>query len=98
MSDRAPVDVRDNPEKHRFEAYVEETLAGFSVYELNDTGISIMHTEVDDVFEGQGVGSALVRQMLDRIRQDDDLRVTVLCPFVTSWLRKHPGYQDLLRR
>ncbi|HET9840602.1 MAG TPA: GNAT family N-acetyltransferase [Nocardioides sp.] len=98
MSDRAPVDVRDNPEKHRFEAYVEEKLAGFSVYELNDTGISIMHTEVDDVFEGQGVGSALVRQMLDRIRQDDDLKVTVLCPFVTGWLRKHPEYQDLLGR
>jgi predicted GNAT family acetyltransferase len=98
MSDRAPVDVRDNPEKHRFEAYVEEKLAGFSAYELNDTGISIMHTEVDDAFEGQGVGSALVRQMLDRIRQDDDLKVTVLCPFVPGWLRKHPEYQDLLGR
>jgi predicted GNAT family acetyltransferase len=98
MSDRASVEVRDNPGKQRFEVYVDEKLAGFSTYEQDDTGIAILHTEVDDAFEGQGVGSALVRQMLDRLRQEDDLKVTVLCPFVTHWLRRHPDYQDLVRR
>jgi predicted GNAT family acetyltransferase len=98
MTDRATVEVRDNPEQQRFEAYVDEELAGFSTYERDDTGIAIMHTEVDDAFEGRGVGSALVRQMLDQLRQDDGLRVTVLCPFVTHWMRKHPEYRDLLRR
>jgi uncharacterized protein len=98
MSDRASVEVRDNPDKQRFEAYVDEKLAGFSAYEQDDTGIAILHTEVDDAFEGQGVGSALVRQMLDRLRQEDDLKVTVLCPFVTHWLSRHPDYRDLVRR
>ena len=94
----AGVEVRDNPEQRRFEAYVSGNLAGFSAYDLTDGGIMILHTEVDDAFEGQGVGSALARQMLDLIRAEGDLKVTVLCPFVNAWLRRHPDYQDLTRR
>ncbi|HEX3297149.1 MAG TPA: GNAT family N-acetyltransferase [Nocardioides sp.] len=94
----ADVEVRDNPEQRRFEAYVDGRLAGFSAYDLTDDSITIMHTEVDDAFEGQGVGSELARQMLDLIRADGDLSVTVLCPFVNAWLRRHPAYQDLTRR
>lgn len=94
----AEVEVRDNPEKRQFDAYVDGNLAGFSAYELTDGGIMIMHTEVDDAYEGQGVGSAMVRQMLDLIRADGELKVTVLCPFVNAWIRRHPDYQDLTRR
>ena len=94
----ADVEVRDNPEKLQFEAYVDGRLAGFSAYDLTEGGIMVLHTEVDDAFEGQGVGSSLVRKMLDRIRADDDLKVTVLCPFVNAWLRRHPDYQELTRR
>jgi predicted GNAT family acetyltransferase len=98
MATKASVEVRDNPEKRRFEAYVDRHLAGFSAYDLTDDRIMILHTEVDDAFEGQGVGSSLVRQMLDQIRDDEDLKVTVLCPFVNQWLRRHPDYQELTRR
>jgi predicted GNAT family acetyltransferase len=94
----ADVVVRDNPEQRQFEAYVDDKLAGFSAYDLTDGGIMIMHTEVDDAFEGQGVGSAMVRQMLDQIRADGARKVTVLCPFVNMWLRRHPDYQELTRR
>jgi predicted GNAT family acetyltransferase len=94
----ADVVVRDNAEKRQFEAYVDGKLAGFSAYELTDGGIMIMHTQVDDAFEGHGVGSALVRQMLDLIRADGELEVTVLCPFVNEWLGRHPDYQELTRR
>ena len=94
----AEVEVRDNPEKRQFDAYVDGNLAGFSAYELTDGGVMIMHTEVDDAYEGQGVGSAMVRQMLDLIRADGELKVTVLCPFVNAWIRRHPDYQDLTRR
>jgi predicted GNAT family acetyltransferase len=92
------VEVRDNPEKRQFEAYVDGRLAGFSAYELTDGGITILHTEVDDAFEGQGVGSALARRMLDLISADGELEVKVLCPFVNAWLRRHPDYQELIRR
>ena len=92
------MEVTDNRQESRYEARVDGELAGFSAYELTDGGIMILHTEVDDAYEGRGVGSAMVRQMLDRIRADGDLKVTVLCPFVNAWLRKHPDYQELTRR
>jgi predicted GNAT family acetyltransferase len=92
------VEVRDNPAQQQFEAYVDGKPAGFSQYELEDGAITIMHTEVDDAYEGHGVGSALVRRMLDRIRADGELEIVVICPFVNAWLRRHPDYQELIRR
>ena len=92
------VTVRDNPGEGRFEAYVDGRLAGFSAYELSDGVITFTHTEVDDAFEGQGVGSALVRQELDAVRADGHLRVRPRCPFVRAWIDRHPDYADLTRR
>jgi predicted GNAT family acetyltransferase len=94
----ADVEVRDNPEASRFEAYVDGKRAGFSVYERADGTIDFVHTEVDDAYEGRGVGSDLVEQMLDQLRRRGGLRVTASCPFVRAWLRKHPDYQDLVHR
>jgi uncharacterized protein len=87
--------VRDNSEESRFEAYVDGQLAGFSAYELTDGVITFTHTEVDDAFEGQGVGSTLVRQALDQVRADGGRRVRPLCPFVRDWIEDHPDYADL---
>lgn len=92
------VTVRDNPQESRFEAYVDGRLAGISAYLLSDGVITFTHTEVDDAFEGQGVGSSLVRQALDAVRADGELRVRPSCPFVRAWIDRHPDYGDLTRR
>jgi len=94
----AEVEVRDNPSENRFEAYVGEKQAGFTAYQREQGGIWLLHTEVDDAFEGQGVGSSMVRQLLDGLRTESDLKVTVTCPFISAWIRRHPDYQELLRR
>jgi uncharacterized protein len=94
MSD---VSVRDNPDESRFEAYLDGELAGFSEYELSDGVITFTHTEVDDAYEGHGVGSALVRYAFDQVRTDGTRRVRPSCPFVRAWLDHHPDYQDLTR-
>lgn len=98
MTEQADVEVRDDPDQHRFEAYVDGRLAGFTAYERGDDSILILHAEVDDAFEGQGVGSAMVRQVLDLLRAEEGVKVNVVCPFVNAWLRRHPDYQDLTRR
>jgi uncharacterized protein len=92
------ISVRDNPDDNRYEAFVDGELAGFSDYELSDGVITFTHTEVDDAFEGHGVGSALVRQSLDQVRASGTLRVRPLCPFVRDWIEQHPDYQDLTGR
>ena len=91
-------EVRDNPDESRFEAYVDGQLAGYSAYLLAGSTLTFVHTEVDDAYEGQGVGSSLVRQSLDQLREREGLRVTASCPFVRAWMRRHPEYQDLGRR
>jgi uncharacterized protein len=98
MATEISVDVRDNPEESRFEAYVDGRLAGFSAYVVAAGTLNIVHTEIDDEYEGHGVGSTLVREMLDQLGERTDLKVTASCPFVRAWIRKHPEYLDLVRR
>lgn len=89
------IEVRDNPNEERFEAEVDGELAGFAAYRLRPGLIAFIHTEVGDAFEGQGVGSALVSQALDEARRRE-LEVLPFCPFVNSYIEKHPGYLDLV--
>ena len=98
MADIATVTVQDNPEASRYEARDDSgVVAGFAEYERHDDRIVFTHTEVDDAFEGRGVGGALVRGALDDVRTTA-LRVVATCPFVKAWIGKHPDYADLTRR
>ena len=88
--------VTNNAEQSRFEATKDGELAGFIQYVARDGGVlDLTHTEVDDAFEGQGVGSALVRGTLDQIRADGN-KVVATCPFVKGYIGKHDEYADLL--
>ncbi|GJF06441.1 hypothetical protein PSD17_53880 [Pseudonocardia sp. D17] len=49
------------------------------------------HTEVDDRFGGRGLGGVLARGALDAARARG-LRVRPDCPFIRSWIEKHPEY------
>ena len=96
MSERANVTIDDNPRKDRYEALNEAgVVAGFVEYAHRGGRIVLTHTEVDDAFEGQGVGSALARGALDRARSAGE-PVVVECPFIKDYIERHPEYQDLL--
>jgi predicted GNAT family acetyltransferase len=87
--------VRDNSERHRFELDTDGQVA-FSNYKRDGGVITIMHTEVPAALNGRGIGSALVRGLLDDVRAQG-LKVVPLCPFVAGYIAKHPEYADLLR-
>ena len=70
-------------------------MAGFADYRSRPGLIAFIHTEVDDAFEGHGVGSALVGGALDDARRRD-LEVLPFCPFVNSYIEKHREYVDLV--
>ncbi|CAN5615082.1 GNAT family N-acetyltransferase [soil metagenome] len=93
--DKDDLQIRDNAQHWRFEAHLDGQLAGFSQYRLGPGRITFTHTKVDPDFEGQGIGSRLVRHALDEVR-DRGLRVVPLCPFVSSYLRRHSQYADLV--
>ncbi len=95
MTQAPQLTVRDRPDASRFEA-VDETgaVAGFAAYRRHADRVVFTHTEVDDAFEGNGVGSTLVRAALDAVRAEG-LRVVPQCPFVRAWIERHPDYADL---
>jgi len=90
------INVADAPENSRYEARIGGELAGFADYVLREGRIVFTHTEVDDAFEGQGVGSALARGALDDVRRSGDRDVVAMCSFIKGWIDKHPDYADLV--
>jgi hypothetical protein len=89
---RAP-EVRDNPAQSRFE--IETPLGvAYSVYELAGGLLTIRHTEVPQELEGQGLGSGLVRGVLEAAR-GRGLKVTPRCPFASAYMKRHPEFDDL---
>ena len=90
------VQTSHNPDAHRYEAHVDDELAGFAEYQLTDQLVVFTHTEVDERFEGQGVGSAIARFALDDVRADGSRQVLPLCVFIKGWIGRHRDYVDLV--
>ena len=89
------VKVIDQPERGRYEGFVGDTVAGIVEYQDVDGERALKHTQVFDAFEGQGVGRALARGVLDDLRLRG-IKVRPFCPFIAGWIRRHPDYLDLV--
>ena len=85
--------VRDNTERHRFELDAGGHIA-FSNYKRADGVLTILHTEVPKDLEGHGIGSALIRGVLD-IARAEGLTVVPVCPFAKAYMDRHAEYADL---
>src|SRR5690349_10515578 len=96
MPNHNHTEVVRNEDENRYEALVNGALAGFAEYALTSSTITFTHTEVDDEYEGQGVGSTLVKNALDDAIRRGDRRIKVVCPFIKAWIERHPDYQHLL--
>ena len=83
-----------NEENHQFETQTPEGTALIE-YELDVNTMSILHTEVPEAMEGQGIASDLAKFALDYARKND-LKVKNYCRFVQVFLHRHPEYQDLI--
>ena len=94
-ADTTVTTVTDNPEQSRYELRVAGELAGFLTYKRGDEQISLIHTEVEPPFQGRGLATHLARFSLDDARKRG-LAVLPFCPYVNSWIKKHPGYDDLV--
>jgi len=87
--------IRDNAQDRRFELADGDEVAGFVEYRLRDDVVTLLHTEVDSAFSGQGLGTALARGVLDEAASR---RFSVIprCPFIAGFIREHPEYADLV--
>lgn len=95
MSAKPDIAVTDATEEERYEIRVDGELAGFAQYRRRPGAVSLTHTEIDDRFEGRGLGGKLVAFALDDLRAQG-LGVLPFCPFVKSCIQRHPEYLDLV--
>jgi hypothetical protein len=80
-------DVVDNPDRSRFEMFVEGQTS-FLSYSMGLNTVTLVHTEVPERLRGRGFGTALVKGALESARARG-LRVIAQCAFAKAYLRKH---------
>ena len=88
------IEVSENKEKKRFEVSLEGKLALIDYIRAEDK-MYLTHTEVPSEMEGKGIASSMVKQVFQQIR-DENLKLVPLCPFVASYLKRHPEWKDIL--
>jgi predicted GNAT family acetyltransferase len=95
--------VKDHPAEHRYEITVAGRTAGYSAYLDRPGGEGggqrrvFIHTEIDPNYEGQGLGSILVKGALADVRASGR-RAVAVCPFVSVYLKRHPEEDDIVDR
>lgn len=88
------LEVQHRPEEQQYVVELDGHTA-FLRYERRGRTLVLVHTEVPPEFEGRGIGSFLVKSVLDEAR-DGGLVIAPVCPFVRSFIRENPEYRDLV--
>lgn len=88
------IELIDNTDKSRFEVEIKDKMAIMD-YKKKDNKLYILHTEVPKEFEGKGIASAMVKKVLNLIKEKD-MKLVSLCPFVSGYIKRHPEYKSLV--
>lgn len=94
LGETTEVTVEHHPERNRFEAQLDGQTAVLEYMKVGDSLI-LSHTEVPEVLEGRGIGSALAKAALEYVR-DNELTAAPLCPFVRAYIQRHSEYKELV--
>jgi hypothetical protein len=86
--------VVHEPSFHRFRIELDGRSAVLT-YRPQGATIVFVHTEVPAAMEGKGIGGQLAKAGLEYARENQ-LKVVPRCPFVASYLRRHPEYEDVV--
>ena len=91
------VEIRDNREMRRVEAIDGEgQVAGYAAYQISVDGqtFDFQHTEVDERFTGQGIGTQLAAGVMEFARSEG-ITITPTCTFIQSYMDEHEETNDL---
>ncbi|HEY7257154.1 MAG TPA: GNAT family N-acetyltransferase [Solirubrobacterales bacterium] len=95
MRRRAQPEVRDNPDRGRFELLLDGRRVGYIRYRRFPDRIDLIHTEILPRHEGKGNGGVLIAAALAQAREEG-LAVIPHCPFVREYIEQHPAALDLV--
>jgi len=86
--------VTNNLQQQEFEININDQLAVL-VYRFHKNDIAFMHTQVPAELENKGIASALAKFAFEWAKAHDK-KVMVYCPFVASYLQRHPEFSSLV--
>ena len=78
----------------QYEFHIEDKIARIE-YILAKNKIFLTHTEVPVGLEGKGIGSQIIKKVLEEVKKQD-LILVPLCPFVAGYIKKHPEWKELV--
>ncbi len=87
-------DIRDNVDRHRFELERNGQLA-FANYERRGSELVIRHVEAAPPLRGTGAAGELMKGVAE-IARSEGRKITPLCGYAFTWIRRHKEYSDLL--
>lgn len=86
--------IEHKPARQRFEAVVEQHLCLLE-YVRDGQTVAMNHVQVPKPVGGRGIAGELTRHALDWARSEG-LKVVPNCPYIATWIKRHPDYQELL--
>jgi hypothetical protein len=89
--------VTNDANARTYQASLNGEVVGTLIYEDEGPRTVLTHTIVEPAVREHGIGSALVREALDDVRREGKT-ATVMCPFVTDFIKANQEYADLVDR
>jgi predicted GNAT family acetyltransferase len=86
--------IRDNTAGRRFELERNGHLA-FANYERRDSTLVIRHVEAEPPLRGTGAAGELMQGVAE-IARAEGRKITPLCGYAYTWIRRHKEFHDLL--
>jgi predicted GNAT family acetyltransferase len=88
--------VQDNTAQSRYEMKLDGGIA-FMDYTVSGTVRTLTHAEVPVALRGGGIAARLTGGALELARAQG-IKVIPVCPYVVTFMERHPEYRDLLAR
>jgi predicted GNAT family acetyltransferase len=88
--------VLDNTGESRYEMRLDGGIA-FIDYTVSANVRTLTHAEVPVALRGGGVAARLTAGAL-QLARSQGIKVVPRCPYIVTFMERHPEYQDLLAR
>jgi uncharacterized protein len=94
--DLKKLEVVHNEAEERFETWIDGQLSKLD-YMQEGNSMVITHVGVHPEHRGQGVAGKITEVALEYARKKS-FRVIPMCPYVVTFIRRNPQYEDLTRQ
>jgi uncharacterized protein len=75
----------------------QDGIVAYGEYRREDNTLYLLHMEVPEAIQGNGIGTGLAQAALEFARENR-LRVVPHCPFMATFIGRNRQYEDLVEK